>query len=86
MTTSYKNEELPQLTEKTLEWAFSLGYSPAKSVRIAVRAMLKKGYMQKGYNLDFFAPWCLWLDLKGYTNLVTKYLPDGIREEAEKLI
>ena len=69
-------EDVVSVVESTLEWAFKLGFSNAKCVRIAIKALQKKGVMDKPV---FVAAWTMWLDLRGLSHLVKKYLPEEIQ-------
>ena len=58
--------------ESTIAWALNLGYSTAKCVRIAARALAKKGVTS---NEAFTAAWTITLDLRGLGRFVEKYNP-----------
>jgi hypothetical protein len=64
-------EDIAAVVESTLEWAFKLGYSNAKCVRIALRALTKKGLAE---NPAIIPMWTMWLDLRGLGRFVKKYL------------
>ena len=69
-------EDIATVVESTLEWAFKLPYSNAKRVRLAIRALTKKGYIN---NPAIVPMWTIWLDLRGLSHLVKKYLPEDIQ-------
>ena len=69
-------EDIASVVEGTLEWAFKLPYSNAKRVRLALRALTKKGYAN---NPGIIPMWTMWLDLRGLSRLVKKYLPEGLQ-------
>lgn len=69
-------EDIASVVEGTLEWAFKLPYSDAKRVRLAVRALTKKGYAT---NPAIVPMWTMWLDLRGLSRLVKKYLPEEVQ-------
>ena len=60
------------VVESTIAWALNLGYSPAKCVRIAAKALAKKGVTS---NEAFTAAWTITLDLRGLSRFVEKYNP-----------
>ena len=60
------------IVESTIAWALNLGYSTAKCVRIAARALTKKGVTS---NEAFTAAWTITLDLRGLSRFVEKYNP-----------
>lgn len=60
------------VVESTVAWALNLGYSTAKCVRIAARALSKKGVTS---NEAFTAAWTITLDLRGLSRFVEKYNP-----------
>ena len=51
-------EDIAAVVEGTLEWAFNLPYSDAKRVRLALRALSKKGYAN---NPEIIPMWTMWL-------------------------
>ena len=59
-------------------WALTLGYGNAKSIRIALRALEKKGFTT---HPSFVAAWTLELDLRGLGHLVKKYLPEELQKQ-----
>jgi len=64
--------------QDTLDWAFNLGYSKAKCVRIGLRALTKKGVL----NHPAFVPaWTIYLDLRGLSRFVKKYLPEELQAQ-----
>ena len=69
-------EDIASVVESTLEWAFKLEYSNAKRVRIALRALAKKGL---GNNPAIIPMWTMWLDLHGLSRLVKKYLSEEMQ-------
>ena len=71
-------EDIAAVVEGTLEWAFNLPYSNAKRVRLALRALSKKGYAN---NPEIIPMWTMWLDLRGLSRLVKKYLPEEIQSQ-----
>jgi len=71
-------DDVASVVESTLEWAFKLGYSKAKCVRIALRALTKKGL---GDNPAIIPMWTMWLDLHGLSRLVKKYLPEDLQAQ-----
>jgi len=67
------HEDVATVVQSTLDWAFKLGYSNAKCVRIALKALRKKGV----FDSPAFVPaWTIYLDLRGLGHLVTKYFAD----------
>lgn len=69
------SESVVDSVNSTMDWAFGLGYSNAKCVRIAVRVLTKKGII----NVD--AARCaanMYLDLRGLHHLAEKYIPVGV--------
>ena len=54
-----------------IDWAFKLGYKDPKSVRIAHRALEKKGLTK---HEAFEAAWTINLDLRGLSDLADKYV------------
>ena len=65
-----KEDEVVDNITATIDWAFKLGYSNPKSVRIAHRALEKKGLV----NHPAFVPaWTIALDLRGLSSLADKY-------------
>ena len=77
--TGFKGEDVATVVQSTLDWAFNtLSYSNAKKVRIAIRALTKKGVL----NHPAFVPaWTIYLDLRGLSHLVKKYLPEEIQSQ-----
>ena len=69
-------EDIATVVQNTLDWAFNLPYSNAKRVRLAVRALTKKGL---AHNPDIVPAWTIWLDLRGLSRLVKKYLPEDVQ-------
>jgi hypothetical protein len=69
-------EDIATVVQSTLDWAFTLPYSDAKRVRLAVRALTKKGL---AHNPDIVPAWTIWLDLRGLSRLVKKYLPEEVQ-------
>lgn len=67
------HEDVATVVQSTLDWAFRLGYSNAKCVRIALKALRKKGVLD---NPAFVPAWTIYLDLRGLGHLVTKYFAD----------
>jgi hypothetical protein len=65
----YKDDVVESITG-TIDWAFKLGYSNPKSVRIAHRALEKKGLTT---HPAFTAAWTIALDLRGLSKLADKY-------------
>ena len=77
-TTGHKGPDVVDIVESTLNWAFTLGYSKAKCVRIGLRALTKKGVL----NHPAFVPaWTIYLDLRGLSRFVKKYLPDELQAQ-----
>jgi hypothetical protein len=72
---AYK-EDIATVVQSTLDWAFKLPYSDAKRVRLAVRALTKKGLAN---NPAIVPAWTIWLDLRGLSRLVKKYLPEEVQ-------
>ena len=66
---NYKDDVVESITG-TIDWAFKLGYSNPKSVRIAHRALEKKGLTT---HPAFTAAWTIALDLRGLSKLADKY-------------
>ena len=71
-------EDIAAVVESTLEWAFKLDYSNAKRVRIAVKALTKKGLVN---NPAIIPMWTMWLDLRGLSRFVKKYLPEEMQAQ-----
>lgn len=71
-------EDIASVVEGTLEWAFKLPYSNAKRVRLALRALAKKGYAN---NPGIIPMWTMWLDLRGLSHLVKKYLSEELQAQ-----
>lgn len=69
-------EDIAAVVESTLEWAFKLDYSNAKRVRIALRALTKKGLAE---NPAIIPMWTMWLDLRGLSRFVKKYLSEEMQ-------
>ena len=69
-------EDIAATVESTLEWAFRLDYSNAKRVRIALRALAKKGLAD---NPAIIPMWTMWLDLRGLSRFVKKYLSEEMQ-------
>ena len=66
-----KDDETVESITNTIDWAFKLGYSDKKSVKIAKRALEKKGLVS---HPAFEAAWTIALDLRGLPELADKYL------------
>ena len=78
MAEKESNEDIIDQVNATMEWAFQLGYSDNKSVRICRDALTKKGLIEKPearYAANMF------LDLRGLHELGDKYIP---LEDVEK--
>ena len=71
-------EDVAIVVQSTLDWAFKLGYSNAKCVRIAIKALRKKGVFD---NPAFVPAWTIYLDLRGLSHLIKKYLPEEIQAQ-----
>lgn len=69
-------DDIAATVESTLEWAFRLDYSNAKRVRIALRALAKKGLAE---NPAIIPMWTMWLDLRGLSRFVKKYLSEEMQ-------
>lgn len=65
----YKDDAVDSITS-TIDWAFKLGYGNKKSVRIAHRALEKKGLTT---HPAFIAAWTIALDLRGLSKLADEY-------------
>lgn len=76
--TGYKGPDVVVIVQSTIDWAFRLGYSNAKCVRLALRALSKKGILQ---NRAFVPAWTISLDLRGLGHLVKKYLPEELQAQ-----
>lgn len=63
------------VVESTINWALNLGYSPAKCIRIAFKALNKKGVMS---NEAFIPALDITLTLRGLNKYMDKYLPQYI--------
>lgn len=66
------------IVHSTLDWAFKLGYSNAKCVRIALKALTKKGILEKE---AFIPAWTIYLDLRGLSHLIKRYLPEDMQAQ-----
>ena len=75
-TTGHKGSDVVDIVESTLNWAFNLGYSKAKCVRIGLRALTKKGVLK---HPAFVPAWTIYLDLRGLSRFVKKYLPEELQ-------
>jgi hypothetical protein len=64
------HEDVAITTQNTLDWAFKLGYSDRKSVKIAYRGCQKRGLLDKP---GWEAAWTIWLDLRGLSKYADKY-------------
>ena len=71
MNMADKEDEVVDSITNTIDWAFKLGYSDKKSVKIARRALEKKGLVS---HPAFEAAWTIALDLRGLPELADKYL------------
>ena len=71
MNMADKEDEVVDSITNTIDWAFKLGYSNPKSVKIARRALEKKGLVS---HPAFEAAWTIALDLRGLPALADKYL------------
>lgn len=67
-----KEEDIIGQVNATMDWAFKLGYSDNKSVRICRDALTKKGLIDKP-EARYAAN--LYLDLRGLHELGDKYIP-----------
>lgn len=65
-------EDIVAIVNSTMDWAFRLGYSNAKNVRLAVRVLAKKGLIDRE-EVRYVAN--MYLDLKGLHRLGVKYIP-----------
>jgi len=63
------------VVESTINWALKLGYSTAKNIRIAFKALSKKGVMS---NEAFIPALDITLTLRGLNKYMDKYLPQYI--------
>ena len=63
------------VVESTINWALNLGYSTAKNIRIAFKALNKKGIMS---NEAFIPALDITLTLRGLNKYMDKYLPQYI--------
>lgn len=63
------------VVESTINWALNLGYSTAKNIRIAFKALNKKGVMS---NEAFIPALDIILTLRGLNKYMDKYLPQYI--------
>ena len=70
--------DVVEMVNSTLDWAFNLGYSKAKCVRIGLRALTKKGVLN---HPAFVAAWTIYLDLRGLSRFVKKYLPEDLQAQ-----
>ena len=74
-----KEEDIIGQVNATMDWAFKLGYSDKKSVRICRDALTKKGLIEKP-EARYAAN--MYLDLKGLHELADEFIP---LEDEEKV-
>ena len=68
--------DVGQTVKSTIDWAFKLGYGNTKCVRIAYRALAKKGITKQD---AFLACWKLQFDLLGLAKIADKVLAENGR-------
>ena len=76
--TGSKGPDVVDVVESTLNWAFNLPYSKAKCVRLGLRALTKKGVLS---HPAFVPAWTIYLDLRGLSRFVKKYLPEELQAQ-----
>lgn len=64
-------EDIGETIMSTIQWAMGLGYRSDKAVRIAYRALVKKGIVEKP---EFTASWTMNLDLRGLGKYAARYV------------
>ena len=69
--------DVVDVVESTIKWALNLPYSKAKNIRIAFKALSKKGVMS---NEAFIPALDITLTLRGLNKYMDKYLPKYIQD------
>ena len=64
-------EDIGETIMSTIQWAIGLGYRSDKAVRIAYRALVKKGIVS---NPSFTSSWTMNLDLRGLGKYAARYV------------
>ena len=64
-------EDIAETIMSTIQWAMGLGYRSDKAVRIAYRALVKKGIVS---NPSFTSSWTMNLDLRGLGKYAARYV------------